>query len=227
MTRRLFVKELRENAPWAAIALAVGMVVIFLARVPELTGGLAPTLLPTYGIAIRFVQGGTLVLPLLWSTRMMASFCVAWGIALGLAQNLREQGRGTYQVLVTLPVRRAQVFAAKAGAGLLLYLLATCLPFGLLVLRAATPGHYPSPFMWWMVGPGAAAIAGGLATYGGAFMTAVRPARWYGTRGAPLVLAVAVCYLARYRGLIGAAGATAVAAVLLWGAAVSLDKRDF
>lgn len=226
MTRRLLLKELRENAPWAGIAFAVGMVVIFLARSPDLIGGLGRSLLPGY-YGSGMIQGGTLVLPLLWSTSMMAWFCVAWGIALGLAQNLTEQGRATYQVLVTLPVRRSQVFAAKAGAGVLLYLVSVGVPYALLVLRVATPGHYPSPFMWWMLGPGLAAIAGGLAAYGGAFMAAARQARWYASRGAPLVAAVGICYVSRNWGLIGVADALVAAVVLLWGAAVSLESRDF
>ena len=223
MTLRLLWTELRENSLWALIALAAGRVIIFFGRSPELIGGLSQRLLPNY-YAINLIQGGTLVLPLLWSAGLMFWFCVAWGAALGLAQHFVEQRRGTYQVLATLPVTRGQVFAAKAGAGVLLYLLGAGLPFALLVLRAALPGHYPSPFRWWMAGPGLAAVSTGLAAYAGAFMTAARPARWYVSRGAPLF--VGIYSLTGYSGLAAAATALAAAALLLWGGAVSLRRRD-
>ncbi len=198
MTYRLAAKELRENFVWALIAFVIGMVVIFLRRAPGLLGPLSGVVLreaayryPTYSLVL---EGQTVVLPLLWPTEMMAMFCVLWGVALGLAQTLPDAVRNTWQVLFTLPVTRFRVLGTKVATGVLLYLLSVGVPFVLLVWRAATPGHYPSPFRVWMLGPGLAAISCGLCAYAGALLTVMRPARWYVSRGAPLIAAGGICF---------------------------------
>ena len=233
MRYRLLAKELRENCIWALIAFIVAMVVIFLRGAPDLLGPLGSHLLAGpwgyyayYTTELRFGEN-VIALPLLWPTGVMTMFCMLWGGALGFAQTLVERGRGTYGVLLALPVTRMQVFAAKVATGVLLYLVSVGVPFGLLVLRAATPGHYPSPFRIWMLGPGVAAIACGVCAYAGATFTAMRPARWYVSRGAPLVAAVGICVLACNGAIFGAIAALMAAALLLWGAAVSMERRSF
>ena len=230
MTYRLCMKELRENAVWAAIALVVAMGVIFFRRAPDLLGPVGTHLLVPYSYyrPVSMLPGRlTLALPLLWSTYLMALFCMAWGAALGLVQTLVERGRGTYQVLLALPVTRLQVLRAKILTGIALYLLSVGIPFALLVLRAATPGQYPSPFRFWMVGPGVAAIACGLLAYAGAVLTVLRPARWYVSRGVPLVAAAGISFFAGRYAFLGAAVALAAAAVMLWGSAVAMQRRSF
>jgi hypothetical protein len=224
------MKELRENAVWAAVALVVGMGVIFFRRAPDLLGPVGTHLLEqrSYYEAVGLLPTRlTLALPLLWSIYLMALFCFAWGAALGLVQTLVERGRGTYQLLLALPVTRLQVLRAKVLAGGALYLLSVGIPFGLLILRAATPGHYPSPFRFWMIGPGVAAIACGLLAYGGAVLTVLRSARWYVSRGAPLAAAAGISLFAGRYAFFGAALAIAAAALMLWASAVAMQRRSF
>jgi hypothetical protein len=230
MMLRLVGKELRENGIWALVAFAAAMYVIFLRRAPDLLGPYASMAAPWGGIygSLGLSYGpGRIVLPLLWPTGMTLLLCMVWGAALGLTQTIVERARGTFQVLVTLPVCRDQVLVAKVAAGFILYTLSMGVPFGLLVWRAATPGHYPSPFRAWMLLPGLTALAGGLLTYAASLVTVLRPARWYATCGAPLVAGVGLTVLLRYYGWRGFAGLLLGAAVMLWAAAACMRDRDF
>lgn len=134
MRYRLLAKELRENCIWALIAFLVAMVVIFLRGAPDLLGPLGSHLLlrrfdyySYYTRQLRFGEN-VIALPLLWPTGIMTMFCMLWGGALGFAQTLVERGRGTYGVLLALPVTRMQVFAAKVATGVLLYLVSVGVP---------------------------------------------------------------------------------------------------
>lgn len=223
MTLRLCLKELRENALWALIALVVALLVVLTHALPRLAWA-AGLDVGTYN---TLEQLGISGLPLLEPMGVFVLFCAVWGAALGLVGHVVERARNTYQVLVTLPTTRGRVFLAKTGVGLVLYFASVGIPFAVQVYLAATPGHYPGPFRWWMVGPGLAAICGGACAYGAAVLTALRLARWYATRGLPLVVAAAVCLWAPERGMLGAAVALTGAAVMLWGALTALEKRDF
>jgi hypothetical protein len=228
---RLIRKELRENFRWAVLVFVVGMVVIFLRRAPDLAGPLSGAVLrraavfyPTRDLVF---ESGAVGLPLLWPTTWMALLCGAWGLGLGVAQTLPESVRDTWQVLFTLPVIRLRAFIAKVGAGLALYLAGVGVPYAFVVWRAATPGQYPSPFRWWMLGPGVAAIASGLCLYGAGMLSVLRPARWYGSRAIPALAAAGVLFYARNFGWMGAGCAAVVAAVFLWAAAAMFHRRDF
>jgi hypothetical protein len=51
---------------------------------------------------------------------------------------------------------------------------------------AATPGHHPSPFAWSMATPAWVLTFLMPLLYLGAFLSGLRPARWFGTRLLPL-----------------------------------------
>ena len=230
MTRRLVARELRENGKWALIAFVIAMVVIFLRHAPGLIGPLGAAVVRRpvhYSVRDLVVGVDRIALPLLWPTGLMALFCTLWGAALGLVQTLPDRIRGTDQVLLALPVTRMRLFAVKAGTGIVLYVLSVGVPFGLLVARAASPGHYPSPFRMWMMGPGVAAIAGGLCAYGGAMLTVMRPARWYVSRAIPLIAAGGISLFTYRFAFFGAAAALVGAALMLWCTAVWLHTRSY
>jgi hypothetical protein len=115
----------------------------------------------------------------------------ALAIALGLSQSLSETVRGTYPFLLHRPVTRRWLIGMKLSVGMVAYLLCAAVPLLVYGLWAATPGIYAGPFEWSMTWP---AWAGWLATtllYLGAFLTGIRPGRWYGSRLLPLVVAAA------------------------------------
>ena len=55
---------------------------------------------------------------------------------------------------------------------------------------AAVPGHHASPFEWSMTGPAWRLTILMPLLYLGAFLSGLRPARWFGTRLLPLVASV-------------------------------------
>jgi hypothetical protein len=69
---------------------------------------------------------------------------------------------------------------------------ATCGAIPLLVygLWAATPGTHAGPFEWSMSWPTWAGWLAMSLLYAGAFLTGIRPGRWYGSRLLPFVVAV-------------------------------------
>jgi hypothetical protein len=53
-------------------------------------------------------------------------------------------------------------------------------------LWAATPGHHASPFEWSMTAPEFGVVPKMPLVYLGAFLSGIRPGRWYGSRFLPL-----------------------------------------
>jgi len=154
---------------------------------------------------------------------VFAVVTAALAVALGLRQTLGESVRGTYQFLLHRPRGRTALFLTKLGTGLGVLLVCAAVPIVLYVSWAARPGRHASPFAWSMTVP-AWGVAGLMALlYLGAFLTGLRPGRWYGTRllllaGAGVLLGVV--YVASW-GLpavlaacvLGVAGALLVACV--------------
>jgi ABC-type transport system involved in multi-copper enzyme maturation permease subunit len=115
---------------------------------------------------------------------------VVFAAALGFRQSATESARGTYLFLLHRPLRREAIFWTKLAVGGGVLLLGASLPIVLYAAWAAVPGHHPGPFAWSMT-----ASAWRLAllmplVYLGAFLSGLRPARWFGTRLLPLVAAV-------------------------------------
>jgi hypothetical protein len=108
------------------------------------------------------------------------------GIALGFRQSAWEAGRGTFQFLLHRPVRRDVIFLTKLATGAGVFLLCTGLPLLLYALWAAAPGRNAAPFEWSMTGFAWRLWFVMPLVYLGAFLSGLRPARWYGTRLLPL-----------------------------------------
>ena len=182
MTTALVFKELRETAWIAAVALvlyfffaaqAVGVDLFSFVRV-------GPTGIPF----VTWDFGGTYLL-----------VSAGLAIALGFAQSVLESMYDTWLFLLHRPMERRRLIAAKLGTGLVLYLACAAIPVIVLAFWAATPGTHASPFEWsmtlvtwwyWLVMT---------LVYLGAFLSGIRPARWYATRLLPLAAAGALAFV--------------------------------
>jgi hypothetical protein len=177
MFKALAIKELRESAGIVAVAamaalyvlaLLIGMQFLPFTFNGWITGAGIPFVSDGFPSAYALVIGGL-------------------AIALGLKQSAWETGQGTYFFLLHRPASRNAIFGTKLliGAGLL------WLVGGLLVLLyalwAASPGNSATPFYWSMTASAWQLWACMLLVYLGAFLSGIRPARWFGTRLIPLV----------------------------------------
>ncbi len=183
--KALVRKELREVLGLAAIALtcyfvlvvsAIGARVFF--WVPGLPHG--PEDVPF--ISGGFLGGFTLV-------------SVVFAAALGFRQSAWESGRGTYLFLLHRPMRRDTIFCTKLATGIGVFVLCASLPIVVYAAWAAMPGHHAGPFEWSMTGPAWQLVFLMPLLYLGAFLSGLRPARWFGTRLLPLAASVALLVL--------------------------------
>ncbi len=175
MLRALVLKELRETAWMALVAL-----VAQLAFVANCAGHAVVPFWSTRDIR---------QIPFLDSS-FLTTFCfvsVALAAALGLRQTAYESGRGTWLFLLHRPVSLWRVLAAKLAVGTGLYLICGLIAILSYAAWAAMPGNHASPFFWWMTFPAWAAWGAMTIVYLAAFLAGIRPAHWFGTRLLPLV----------------------------------------
>jgi hypothetical protein len=179
--KALVFKELREVFGIAAAALG-----FYLALVVSLMGGKVFDWVPGMPHGTREVPfaagGGFLVL----FTLISAVFAVA----LGFRQSAWESGRGTYLFLLHLPRSRNAIFLTKLATGAGVFLVCAGLPIGVYAWWAAVPGHHAGPFEWSMTAPAWQLALLLPLLYLGAFLSGLRPSRWFGTRLLPLVASV-------------------------------------
>jgi hypothetical protein len=161
--KSLLWKECHENLKWAVLAALVFGGVIFLLGPALMSPGLLLFLTPIAAMA---------------------------GAVLGFLQVFFESDGDKRSLLLHRPMSRSRIFLGKAAAGVGLYLLAMGIPFACYVAWVATPGHVAEPFRWPMVLPGLADILTGVAYYFAGMLIAQREARWYASRGLPLVTAL-------------------------------------
>jgi len=187
MVRAMVLKELREVRGIAILALLMYAFLLTYAIAPNLW----LDLVPTSRMWLRGVPEETLLPfiqdPFLFRFQVVSAVLA---IALGLWQSLGESMRGTYAFLLHRPVTRRQIIGLKLSVGVMTYAICAAVPLLVYGLWAATPGTHAGPFEWSMSWP---AWAGWWATtllYVGAFLTGIRPGRWYGSRLLPLVVAV-------------------------------------
>jgi len=109
------------------------------------------------------------------------------GLSLGLLQILPELRRDQWAFLVHRPITRTTLFFGKVIPGLCLYVLAVSLPLLGFAAWDAAPGHVAAPFDIRFTLGGWAAVCTGVAFYFAGLLTALRPARWYGSRALPVV----------------------------------------
>jgi ABC-type branched-subunit amino acid transport system ATPase component len=116
-----------------------------------------------------------------------AIVAVAVAGGLGFQQTLTESARGTWLFLLHRPAPRRKLLAMKLFMGIGSCLLTSAVPVLVYGWWAATPGTHASPFEWSMTlwfWQGLISVTG---VYLAAFLSGIRPARWFGTRLAPLV----------------------------------------
>jgi hypothetical protein len=95
-------------------------------------------------------------------------------------------------------------------------------------LLAASPGNSPTPFFWSMTADEWQLVLCSVVVYLGAFLSGIRPARWFGTRLAPLATASGAAFLGYYLAwwFFVAAGLV-VAAIYLTGISYYAVERDY
>jgi hypothetical protein len=177
MLKALVIKELRESVGIVALA-ALALVY----ALTEMTGA---RILPWHESRISsfpFVYDMT--------NTYLAFFVGGLAIALGLKQTAWEERQGTFFFLLHRPVNRRRVFVGKLAVGIAWTLMLSAIFILLYAWWAATPGHIAAPFEWSMTVPAWKAWAAMPVLYLGAFLSGVRPARWWGTRLAPLAAGI-------------------------------------
>jgi len=210
MWRAMYLKELWQNAGWAA----GGAVVL----------GLVMRYIVSSNATENFVNFNQLWRQLNLSL-MFGSLVLS--IALAFLQILPETSRDRWAFLIHRPATASTLFYAKVAAGLTLYLLATVTPFLSTVLWIRTPGNVAAPFDWGLTESGFAWIASGVPSFLAGFLTAVRPVRWYGTRVFPILALLPVMLsLGNARTLVGSIGWSLLMVLFLWPAsrAVFLER---
>lgn len=179
MWTSLCLKELRENAVIAAVALVWTL---------QWMAGL-------FGSQLSMLGTQPYTIPFLDNTAF-AGFVTCAAVlaaALGFHQTMGESTRQTYLFLLHRPAPRRLVMSAKLAVGLCLLLAFTLGPMLVYLAFAAVPGMHASPFdweftyEWWWVVVLAAVF------YLGAFLSGLRPARWFVSRLWPLAGTAALC----------------------------------
>jgi hypothetical protein len=120
---------------------------------------------------------------------------LALTITLGLRQTLSESVRGTWLFLLHRPVERRTLIGIKLAVGAGLDLLCAAPPILIYAWWAATPGTHGSPFYWSMTLGAWWAWFSLLAFYFAAFLSGLRPGRWFGSRLFPLAGTGALFFL--------------------------------
>jgi hypothetical protein len=180
MIQALVAKELREVAVIALLALAAHLVCVVSMTGSEAFGWVP--LGPGRLNEIPFV--GDTFASCFWM--ISAAFC----LVLGFYQTLPEDSRETYRLLLWRPTTREAIFAVKFLVGLAVFWSVSAIPILLLGAWAATPGNHPSPFEWSMTAPAWWVWLTAPIFYLGAFVSGLRPARWFGTRLTPLLASI-------------------------------------
>ena len=183
--KALALKELREVFGIAAAALGG-----YLALAASLMGAKVFDWFPA-------MPSGTHEVPFTGSgfATLFTFISVAFAIALGFRQSAWESGRGTYLFLLHRPVPRDAIFLTKLATGVGVLFACAAAPILLYAGWAALPGTHPGPFAWSMTEPAWQIALLMPLLYLGAFLSGLRPARWFGTRLLPLVAAAALLVL--------------------------------
>jgi hypothetical protein len=178
--KTLALKELREVSGIAAVALACYLALAVNAmgaKVFDWVPGM-----PRGTTEVPFVGGSF--------TTFHTFLSVLLALALGFRQSAWESAQGTYLFLLHRPVWRNAVFLTKLATGLGAFLVCGSLPLLLYAWWSSVPGHHPSPFEWSMTLPAWRMELETSLLYFGAFLSGLRPGRWFGTRLLPLVASV-------------------------------------
>jgi ABC-type transport system involved in multi-copper enzyme maturation permease subunit len=174
--KALALKELRELRGIAVIAL--GIYLILVARMMGLKAFDWAPGLPQEQEFPPFSGGEFL--------SIFALLAAVFAMALGFRQSAWEASQGTFLFLLHRPISRRGIFLTKLAVGGLIYLACSSLPILLYGWWAATPGNHASPFRWSWTIPSFSMMGLFLLIYLSAFLSGIRPAKWFGTRLLPL-----------------------------------------
>jgi hypothetical protein len=183
MLTALARKEMREILPLVAVAMVAELCLAGTAMGMHL--GLDLFFYQSYQ-AIPFVSDQATI------GRRFFYVAGVMACAVGLWQTLMESSRGTFQFLLHRPFERNAIFGTKLAVGMICVLAVSATPILCYALWAATPGNHASPFQWSMTGWAWRLWAQMPLLYSGAFLSGLRPARWFGSRCLPLASAVAL-----------------------------------
>ena len=198
MWKALAFKELRECLGIAAIALAACLYLVARNTGWEVgtLGSLTEWVVQLGGLHIY--RGRVDDIPFVNAELpVQLGFVLAlFATALGFRQTVGESLHGTYPLLLHLPVPRLRLLYAKLSLGLAIYMACGAVPILLYSVWAATPGTHASPFYWSMTVPTWISWFSMSCVYLAAFLSGLRPARWYGSRLAPLAAGVPPLFVA-------------------------------
>jgi len=183
MHKALVLKELRESAELIAVAVLAAVFIL-----ADLTGVALLPLQSGTGTLYPFVADSSLAFYL---------YLLAGGLAilLGFKQSAWELWHGSYFFLLHRPASRRTVFGVKLVVGLAVLLVITGAVIQLYAMWAATPGKHATPFFWSMTAWAWQRWFSFPLLYLGAFLSGIRPGRWFGSRLAPLVASVLLVML--------------------------------
>lgn len=184
---QLFRKEIREQAKVAALAVAI-LTFILLQVFQSCCSELA-TVASGQGM-----MDMDLIQPLMSEAlhSELGLFCAIYGLALGWLQIRAEKHRDLRAFLIHRPICRTTILWNKVAAGCLLYTITTALPLLGFVMYDKTPGHVAAPFEWAMTLPLVAIFLVGILFYFAGMLTALRTARWFGSRAFGIGLAILI-----------------------------------
>jgi hypothetical protein len=180
----LLVKELRESLPLAALG-ALGVVY----AITQLTGWtIYPGLnfLDVWEIRVPFVKNDDFISALMPIGLITAA-------ATGLKQTAWEAFNGTFQYLLFKPATRSTIMAVKMLLGLALVQTISAALIIWYAAWAARQGNLAAPFQWSMTSDAWRAWSTLPVAYLAAFLSGMRPARWFGTKLAPLAAGFMAC----------------------------------
>ncbi len=115
---------------------------------------------------------------------------IAFAAILGLWQSTSESRRRNWLFLLHRPATRRNIIAAKLLVGAAIYFLITSAAMLAYVYLATRPSRYGGPFSWQMSREYWEGLTALSLVYFGAFLSGIRPARWYGSRLFPLVAGI-------------------------------------
>lgn len=184
MIRALAMKELHDCA---GVAVVGGVLfAVLLARQIGLAFDFPPRL--TVRFTIPFIGDEFY--------RYFVLISVALTVAMAVRQVSWEIHERTCGWLLLRPLQREAIFGVKLAIGCVVLLTVCAAPILLYAAWSAMPGTTPTPFQWWMTSSCWSAWLIVPTLYLGAFLSAIRVARWFGTRLLPFLGAGYIAMLA-------------------------------
>jgi hypothetical protein len=229
MYRALVRKELRQLLPLIVLAALAYGYMTFLLCLPELRDDIrkVPILDPLSNV----LGGGRSFVGSPFFTVFDMPFrfiSVILAISAGFLQTLGESRMGTSLFWIHRPVSRTGLVGVKLAVGLTVYIVLAATPIIFCAIWSAIPGHFPAPFEWSMTYKAWWILLDIGLLYLAAFLSGIRPARWFGSRLLPFVagltlMIISMDYMADYFLLIVLISALA----FFWAIIYVANSRDF